>query len=250
MRSCLSKGNTLRILAAAILLVVISPPPLAAQERRIPGGGRAAVVVDERLSALRAAPNPAARLEQRLSRGRYVAIIATQRTSNGLTFYNVKVSRRRRGWIQAGAVVAPSHAADDDRLLQLLRGSEDFDLIARARIFLDTFPRSPLRPAVLLLYAREAEKAAAKLSREAGRRLNRDEMTAGGAPEFSYFLNFVGLDRYNRQGIRFNFDPTTRTFHYQGAAWREIVRHYPESGEALEARKHLALLKAANGQRK
>ena len=28
-------------------------------------------------------------------------------------------------------------------------------------------------------------------------------MNAGGAPIFSYFLNYNGLDRYNRQGITF-----------------------------------------------
>ena len=64
-------------------------------------------------------------------------------------------------------------------------------------------------------------------------------MTAGGAPEFSYFMNFNELDRYNRQGIGFVFDPATKQFHYDGAAWREIVRRHPQSPEAVEARKRL-----------
>jgi hypothetical protein len=245
MRSYLSKQNLLSFLSISFLLVVLSADRALGQKPRIPAGGRVAVVVDERLSALRAAPNLSARLEQRLSRGRYVAILGSQRTPDGLTFYDVKVSRRKRGWLQAAAVVSATQSADDDRLFRFLRGSEDFDLIVRARIFLDTFPRSPLRPAALLLFAQAAEDAAGKLSRDSSRRLNHDEMAAGGAPEFSYFMNFNGLDRYNRQGIRFVFDPGTKRFHYDGAAWREIVHRYPRSAEAVEARKRLEVLKAA-----
>lgn len=239
MRSYLSVTNSLSFISISILVFVISTGQSMGQKPRIPTGGRVAVVVDERLSALRATPGLSARLEQRLSRGRYVAILKSQRTADGLIFHEVKVSRRRSGWLQAGAVVSATQPADDDRLLALLRGSDDFDLIVRARIFLDTFPRSPLRPAVLLLYAAAAEEAAARLSRDAGRRLNHAEMAAGGAPEFSSFMNYNGLDRYNRQGIRFTFDDGAKRFHYDGAAWREIVRRYPQSSEAVEARKRL-----------
>jgi hypothetical protein len=114
--------------------------------------------------------------------------------------------------------------------------SEDFNRLARARIFLDFFPRSAMRPAVLLLYAAAAESAAEKLTREAARRLNVNEVMAGGAPQFSYFLNYSGLDRYNRQGVRFVFDGQTESIRYDGAAWREILRRYPHSPEAGQAR--------------
>ena len=63
-----------------------------------------------------------------------------------------------------------------------------------------------------------------------------------GAPEFSYYLNYHGLDRYNREGITFLFDRATRKFSYNGAAWREILKRYPNSPEATEARKHLETL--------
>ncbi|HEX8422135.1 MAG TPA: hypothetical protein VF634_01925, partial [Pyrinomonadaceae bacterium] len=157
--------------------------------------------MDERLSALRDAPELSARLLQRMSRGRMVAITSTKRSPDGLTFYRVIVTRRTRGWLQSEAVVSPARAGDDERLLRLIRGSKDFDRIVRARIFLDMFPRSSLRPAVLMLYAEAAEDAAGRLSREAVRRLDEGEMAANGAPLFSYFLNYNGLDRYNRQGI-------------------------------------------------
>jgi hypothetical protein len=133
-------------------------------------------------------------------------------------------------------------ATDDERLLRLIRASQDFDRLARARIFLTTFHRSPLRPEVLLLYADSAESAAAKLSRDAVRRLNQDEVAAGGAPEFTYFLNYNGLDRYNRQGVRFVYDQAAKTFHYDGAAWREIIKRYPLSVAAAEAGKRLEAL--------
>jgi hypothetical protein len=54
-----------------------------------------------------------------------------------------------------------------------------------------------------------------------------------------YYLNYSGLDRYNRQGVTFTFDRAARQFHYDGAAWREIVRRYPRSPEAAEARNRL-----------
>ena len=47
------------------------------------------------------------------------------------------------------------------------------------------------------------------------------------------------LDRYERSGVKFVFDPSKRELHYEGAAWREVVRRYPQSAEASEARKRL-----------
>ena len=70
----------------------------------------------------------------------------------------------------------------------------------------------------------------------------KNELPPIGAPEFSYYLNYNGLDRYNREGITFLFDRTTKKFSYNGAAWREILKRYPNSPEAAEARKHLEAL--------
>lgn len=226
-------------LFASVVFVLCLQLTIPGQKRRIPTGGPLAIVVDERLSALRVAPNLSATLIQRLGRGRFVAIIARKRNQDGLVFYRVQVTKRRNGWIQSDAVISSSRTADDARLLRLIRSSEDFDLIARARIFLEAFPTSPLRPAVLLLYGDEAEGICARLSREAGRRLDQKEMVA---PEFSYYLNYNALDRYNRQNAHFVFDARAKQFHYDGAAWREIVRRYPKSPEAAEARQRLERL--------
>ena len=215
-----------------------------AQQRRAPEGGQRAVVVDERLAALRDEPDFSANLLQRMSRGRAVTVRGVKRSPDGVTFYRVMVTRRTGGWIQSEAVVSPARKDDDARLLRLIQSSEDFDRVARARIFLDVFPRSLLRPAVLMILGEEAERSAGKLSRDAVRRLDEKEMAAGGAPVFSYFLNFNGLDRYRRQGIAFVFDRAAKRFHYDGASWLEIVRRYPRSPEAVEARKRLESLSA------
>ena len=68
-------------------------------------------------------------------------------------------------------------------------------------------------------------------------------MAASAAPLHSYYLNFNMLDRYRRLGVQFLFNPSTRQFHYNGASWMEIVRKFPVSPEAVEARKRLDSLK-------
>ena len=225
-------------LTLCLLLFLFGPNTILAQQRKPPTGGRLAVVVDERLAALRATPQLNGRLVRRLSRGRLVAVRSLKTGADGITFFLVNVTRRTHGWIQREAVVSPSRAGDDRRLLTLIQRSDGFDRIARARIFLDNFPRSPLRPEILLLLGDTAEALAAKLSRDATRRLKDD---LGNAPEFSYYLNYTGLDRYNRQRVGFIFDKTAKRFHYDGAAWRELIRRYPKTSQAVEARKRFDL---------
>lgn len=227
-----------RVAAAACVLFLFPPTAEAQRRRRPPAGGGAAVVVDERLAALRDAPRPSANLIQRLGRGRYVAVTGEQ-ASGGFKYLRVVVTRRTGGWLQAEAVARPSRAGEDARLLRLVRGSSDFDRLARAGLMLEAFPRSTLRPAALLVYGDAALEAAARLTREARRRLDPAEMHAGGASVASYFLNYNGLDRYRRLGVVFDFDAASGTYRYDGAAFREILRRHPHSPEAAEARRRL-----------
>jgi len=232
---------------AAFLLVILCGCAVSTygQKPRVPPGGHIAIVADERLAALRSSPDPSARLLRRMSRGHLVSIRGSGRSRDGLLFYHVAVTRRTSGWLQSEALIASWRDGDDDRLMRLLDGADEFDRVARAKIFLDAFARSPLRPKALMIYADAAEEAATKLSREAERRFERRELPAGGAPEFSYYLNYSGLDRYNRQGVTFTFDRAAKKFHYEGWAWREIVRRYPNSAQAVDARKRLQSLPAA-----
>jgi hypothetical protein len=231
----LRKFSTIFLCAMLVLL----PEGIFAR-RRVPAGGRVAIVVDERLSALRATPDLSGSLLRRIGRGSLVAIRGEKRSRGGVVFYRVNVNSRTNGWIQREALVSPWRAGDDVRLLRLIKGSEDFDRIVRARIFLDNFRSSILRPEALAIYAQAAEDIAGRLSRDASRRLDEKEMTAGGAPGFSYYLNFNGLDRYNQEGITFMFDAREKRFRYDGEGWQELIHRYPRSAEAGEARKRVA----------
>lgn len=202
-----------------------------------------AIVVDERLAVLRAQPSLYAMPVQRMRRGRTISISGA-READGVTFYRVNLSASEgEGWVQAEAVVGKFRRGDDERLARLVQSSEGFDQIERATIFLENFPKSPLRPAMLLLYGDLIEEAAAVISREATRRLNRREMTATGAPVHSFYLNYTSLDRYRRLGIGFVFNSSTKILHYDGAAWREVLTKFPKSPEAAEAQKRLDSLK-------
>jgi len=235
---------TLRPLAiAALVLCAAIASAVFAQRKRIPPGGNIAVVADERLAALRAAPTLNARLIRRLSRGRFVSVRATKRNHEGVLFCRVVVTRRTSGWIQNEALVMSGRSGDAERLAHLVSGTDEFERVARARIFIDTFPGSPLRPKILLALGDAAAEAAEQLTREATRRFGRREIPTDGAPEFSYYLNYNGLDRYNRQGVTFTFDREKKQFHYDGAAWREVLRKYPRSSEAVEAAKRLESLR-------
>jgi hypothetical protein len=233
-----SLKHSIFCLLLSITSVLFLTPQVGAKQKP-PRGGWIAVVVDERLSALRSTPDLSGKLIHRLGRGRLVAVRGAKKNSDGLVFFHVNVSSRTHGWIQREAVVSQFREGDDERLVHLILNSTEFDRIARARIFLDHFPRSRLRPKILLLLGDSAEEIAARLTRDAGRRidLGRQNTTA---PEFSYYLNYSGLDRYNRLGIRFIFDRTTKRFHYDGAAYRELIRRHPDSPEGTVARQRLA----------
>ncbi|MDQ3665058.1 MAG: hypothetical protein M3410_00430 [Acidobacteriota bacterium] len=234
MNTCSSHPRVSTFILTTVSLVLVFCTSANAQGR-VPGRGLG-IVVDERLSVLRASPDLSGKLLRRIGRGRAVSITGQNRSRDGIFFYSVRVSRRTRGWLQKEAVILPRRAGDDERLLRLINASADFDRVARARIFLDAFPQSPLRPRVLLLFGDAVEQAAVRLSHDASRRLKPEEMQANDAPAFSYFLNYGGLDRYNRQGVRFAFDRDQRRFHYAGASWRELIRRYSRSPEAAQAR--------------
>lgn len=201
-----------------------------------------AIVVDERLAVLRSQPSLYAAPLQRMRRGRTIAITGT-READGVTFYRVNLPPEGAGWVQAEAVVGKSRRGDDERLARLVQSSEGFNQIERAMIFFENFPKSRLRPALLLLFGDLVEENAAVISREASRRLNRREMAATGAPVHSFYLNYTSLDRYRRLGIGFVFNSNTKLLHYDGAAWKEIITKFPKSLEAVEAQKRLDSLK-------
>ncbi len=214
----------------------------AAVQRSEAKSDNKAIVIDERLAVLRSAPSLFARPIQRMRRGRVVTISETKE-ADGITFYRVVAVPKVTGWVQKEAVAGSLRRGDDERLARLVQGSQGFDQIERARIFLENFPDSPFRPSILLLFGDLMEETALKLSAEAAKRLSRREMAGSGAPLHSFYLNYSSLDRYQKLKIVFLFNSDTNLFHYNGASWRELVEKHPTTNEAIEAQKRLDNLK-------
>ena len=204
--------------------------------------GSTAVVIDETLSVLRDKPSFFAEPIQRMRRGRKVVIQGVAE-ADGVKFYKVAAPPSNFGWVQADAVFGAFRPADEERLARLVQAAEGFDQIEIAEEFFGLYPKSQFRAPILLLFGDLLEEVAAKLSKDSNNRLARREMAASGAPLHSYFLNFVSLDRYRKLGIVFLFNQANRSFHYDGASWREIIQRYPTSPEAAEAHKRLDSLK-------
>lgn len=205
--------------------------------------GNAAMVVDERLSVLLTEPSLYALPIQRMQRGRKLLVLRSKE-ADGVTFYQVQTSSKETtGWVQSDAIVGNFRRNDDQRLANLVQASGGFAQIDRAVFFLSYFPESGMRPSILLLLGDLIEEEALSLSIKAAKRLDRREMAASGAPLHSFFLNYSGLDRYRKLGIRFLFNIETRAFHYDGGSWFELLSKFPKSEEAKEASRRLATLK-------
>jgi hypothetical protein len=204
--------------------------------------GSYGIVVDERLSVLRAEPSFFSDEVQRMRVGRRVLISAVKQ-NEGVTFYKVRALPSYYGWVQADAIVSKTKVGDDERLAKIVQAIDGFDQIEMANVFLENFPKSNLNASILLLFGDLVEEQARKLSTDAGKRLVRREMAATTAPLHSFYLNYVGLDRYRKLGIVFLVNVETKQFHYNGKSWEEIIKKFPNSQEALEAKKRIDLLK-------
>jgi hypothetical protein len=79
-----------------------------------------------------------------------------------------------------------------------------------------------------MLMGHEAEKAAETLTQAAGaRNIAARPGVEHRSPE-SIFLYFETLDRFNRLGIRFRFEPRTARYFYDGEAYRTLVREHSD----------------------
>lgn len=245
------------LLIVFLSVIFVSSTTIEAQKRRVPSKskqnpaaapqklkeiGSSAIVIDESLALLRIKPSLFSDSIQRMRRGRRVQIMDSKE-ADGVKFYKISAPPRNQGWVQSEAVFGRFRSDDDERLARLVQASEGFDQIEIAVQFLDIYPSSPLRPPILLLLGDLIEETALRLSRDASRRLDKRAMAAAGAPLHSFYLNFVMLDRYRKLGIVFLFNSVTKNFHYDGASWREIINKFPNSSQAVEARKRLESLK-------
>jgi hypothetical protein len=232
--NCQTFGQTRRSTTTA------RPRPAAQRSAEI---GQTAVVIDETLSVLRDKPSLYAETVQRMHRGRRIQIVGVTE-ADGVKFYRVTAPPSNYGWVQADAVFGKFRSGDEERLARLVQASSGFDQVEMAVEFFNMFPDSRFRPSILLLYGDLLEETAAKLTKDAGSRLNRREMAASAAPLHSYYLNYVSLDRYRKLGITFLFNSAAKAFHYNGASWTEILKKYGNSTEAAEAQKRIDSLKS------
>lgn len=219
-----------------VFLIVITSAIQAQTKRKTPVTGQRAIVVDERLSVLRTQPDVKAQLKQRLRRGRVIGILATRKARDGGQFLQISVTRNTRGWILAEAVVKSGNSADAARLLKLIEESEDDFIKARlAKLCAEEFRSTAPAPRCLLKLGEAAERAAERLTRDAKRRVGNEEPSTG-LSKRDYFLNFTGLDRYNRIGVMFDYDQSADRIIYDGAAYRELLARYTNSAEAETAK--------------
>lgn len=197
-----------------------------------------ALVIDDRISVLRREASLQSEALRRLRMGHLVFVI--QGNDRG-TFCRVAVSRRTRGWIHRSALAVPGRAGEDQRLMRLIETAHDgLDRISLCRILIEHFNRSPLAPRALLLMGEEAERAAESLSQRARKRIPESTSAASNASLRDYFLSDPGLDRYSRLHIVFEFNEATTDYVYDGRAYRELVKRYPNGQEAAIARRHLS----------
>ena len=236
------------ILALSLILLIFSSAnaqkrDASPKNKKAKEKGNAAIVIDERLSVLLTEPSLYAVPIQRMRRGRQLVVLRSKK-ADGVIFFQVRPSRRNTtGWVQADAIIGTFRRNDDQRLAKLVQASDGFVQIERAVFFLGYFPKSEMRPSILLLLGDLIEEEALKLSKRAARRLDRREMAASGAPLHSFYLNFSSLDRYRKLGVRFLFNIETKSFHYDGGAWFELLGKFPDTVEAQEAKRRLVTLK-------
>jgi hypothetical protein len=237
-----SRQRVLRVsfrLAGVVFTLTVLFCAQATAKRIVFVPGQRAIVFDERISALRAQPDLKAPLRQRLRRGRVVGILGEAKNDAGARFLRVAISRNTRGWVLADAVARRGNLADAERLMGLIEETrDDFTKIRLARLCADQYRATKFAPRALLILGRAAESAADRLTHDAKRRIG-DEGSIGGLKRRLYFLNYAGLDRYNRIGVTFDYDEMGVRVIYDGKAYRELLRRYPRSEEANEVREKL-----------
>ena len=200
-----------------------------------------AFVIDDRLSALRREPRIQSEVIRRIRLAQPVFIVGSSKGKIGEPrFYRVAITRRTRGWIHASAIAVLNRTGEDQRIMSLIEHSNDgVDKITLCRLIIGHFSQSRFVPRAMLLLGEEAERAAKTLSQRTRRRLS--EVHDADTNLRDYFLSDAGLDRYSRLGIAFDFNESSGDFSYDGKAYREIIRRFPNRNEAKLARQHLDL---------
>jgi hypothetical protein len=210
-----------------------------------------AFVIDDRLSALRREPGLQSEVIRRLRPGHTVFIITTTKPrADQPRFCRIAVTRRTRGWIHEAALAVQGRAGEDQRIMKLIENTGDGpDRILLCRILIERFSQSRLVPKALLTMGDEAGRAGQALNQRARKRLAEVVGDNANASSRDYFMNDVGLDRYSKLHIVFDFNESTSEYVYDGRAYRELVRRFPDGEEAKLARQRLELARQKMARR-
>lgn len=257
----------LRNEAAAILVLLVFGSHATGQEKSklIPSGGSVtasmqppakrltfskAFVVDDRLSTLRREPGLQSEVIHRLRLGRPVYVIGSAKPKAEPRFCRVAVTRRTRGWVLESALAMQGKTGEDQRIVKLIEGAKDgLDRVSLCRLLIERFGQSQLVPRALLLMGEEADRAAQMLTQRARKRLADASDENWNASSRDYFLNDVGLDRYSKLHIVFDFNESTSEYVYDGRAYGDIVRRFPNHEEAGLARQRIEVVKQKMARR-
>lgn len=203
-----------------------------------------AFVVDDRLSTLRREPTLQSEVIHRLRLGRPVFVVGGRSDVQGQPkFYRIAVTRRTRGWILESALALQSRSGEDQRVMKLSESASDgLDRIVLCRLLIERFSQSPLIAPALMLIGREAERVAETLSQRARKRLADAGAENASATSRDYYLSDVSLDRYSKLHVAFDFNESLGEYVYDGKAYREVVRRFPNGAEAKLARERLELV--------
>jgi hypothetical protein len=251
----------LRNEAAAMLVLLVFGSHVSGQEKPKPAtsGGSVtastqpsakhltlfkAFVVDDRLSTLRREPGLQSEVIHRLRLGRPVYIVGSAKPKTEPRYCRVAVTRRTRGWILESALAMRGKTGEDQRIMKLIEGTKDgLDRISLCRLLIERFAQSQLVSRALLVMGEEADRAAQILSQRARKRLADASEENWNASSRDYFLNDVGLDRYSKLHIVFDFNEFTSEYVYDGKAYGDIVRRFPNHEEAGLARQRIEVVK-------
>jgi hypothetical protein len=246
-------AQVIRAAAGTLILLLVSPSSSSAHHltktapatyvkgsTKVPAYLKA-FVIDDRLSALRREPGLQSVVIRRLRLGHAVFIVGSSSPKAGQPrFCRIAVTRRTRGWIHESALAVQGRAGEDQRIMKLIEASSDgLDKITLCRILNQRFSQSRLVPRTMLYLGEEAERVAETLSQRTRRRLA--EVRGADASLRDYYLSDAGLDRYSKLGVAFDFNESTGEFVYDGKAYREVVRRFPDGEEASLARQRLEL---------
>jgi hypothetical protein len=119
--------------------------------------------------------------------------------------------------------------------------NDGFDRIRLCRILIESFGKSRLVPRALLLLGEEAERAAETLSQRVRKRLAEVRADTASSGLKDYYLSDTGLDRYSKLRIVFDFNEPRAEFVYDGKAYHDLVRRFPDSEECTQARQRIEL---------